>query len=64
MKPLTLDHAIENGFTPSDCIKYFLPDLTDEEIGFYLWEETPFPLINGKELIDYLNSKFIYEHRI
>ena len=37
MEAITLEHALENKFTPIDCIKYFKPEWTDEECDFYLW---------------------------
>ncbi|MEY3501221.1 MAG: hypothetical protein RL308_2894 [Bacteroidota bacterium] len=43
MKALTIEHVLENNFTPIDCIKYFNPDWNDVECDIYLWEQTCFP---------------------
>lgn len=37
MKALTIEHVLENNFTPIDCIKYFNPDWNDVECDIYLW---------------------------
>lgn len=58
MIKLTLKHAIENKFTPIDCVKYFKPEWTDEECDFYLWEFTCFPF-STEILIEQLNNKFL-----
>lgn len=38
MKPLTLEHAIENNFTPIDCVKYFKPDWSNEACFAFLFK--------------------------
>jgi len=43
MTPLTIEHAIENSFTPIDLVKYFKPEWKDAECDHYLWEYTCFP---------------------
>ncbi len=58
MEKLTLKYAIENKFTPIDCVKYFKPEWTDEECDFYLWEFTCYPF-STEILIEQLNNKFL-----
>jgi len=58
MKPLTLQHAIDNKFTAVDCVKYFKPGWTDEECDFHLWEFTCFPF-STEIMINQLNQYFI-----
>ena len=56
MKPLTIQHAIENNFTALDCVKYFKPDWSDEACFDLLMEETCYPF-NDKAMIAQLNIK-------
>ena len=58
LKPLTLEYAIKNHFSPIDCIKYFKPEWSDEQCDIYLWEFTSFPL-SIETMINQLNKKFI-----
>lgn len=58
MEALTLEHALENKFTPIDCVKYFKPEWTDDECDFYLWEFTCFPF-STESMIKQLNEKFL-----
>jgi hypothetical protein len=58
MKRLTLKYAVDNGFTPIDCVKYFRPEWSDEECDFYLWNFTCFPM-SIEDTIKQLNEKFI-----
>ena len=58
MEALTLEYAIENTLSPTDCVKYFKPDWSDEECSFYLWENTCFPFSN-EMMIDELNNKLL-----
>ena len=58
MEKLTLEHALENNFTPLDLIKYFKPKWTNESCEIYLWEETCYPFSTEK-LIEQLNNKFL-----
>ena len=57
MKPLTVEYAIENKFNALDLIKYFSPNITDEEADFLLWERTCFPF-SLEETIKQLNEIF------
>ena len=34
-----------------DLVKQYLPNATDKECDFILWEETPFPISTDVELI-------------
>lgn len=58
MEALTKKYALENKFTPIDCVKYFKPEITDEEADFIIWEETCFPF-STDEMIKQLNDKFL-----
>ena len=58
LKPLTLEYAIKNHFSPIDCIKYFKPEWSDGQCEIYLWEFTSFPL-SIESMINQLNKKFI-----
>ena len=58
LKPLTMEYAIKNHFSPIDCIKYFKPEWSDEQCDIYLWEFTSFPL-SIESMINQLNKKFI-----
>lgn len=44
MKELTAKYAIEKGMSAIDCVKWYNPDLTDNECDFILWEKTCFPM--------------------
>jgi hypothetical protein len=57
MKPLTIEHAIENNFTAIECVKYFKPDWSDKECDFILWEDTCYPF-DFEAMITQLNNKF------
>ena len=57
MNPLTVDHAIENKFNGLDLVKYFSPNITNEEADFLLWEKTCFPF-SLEETIKQLNEMF------
>ncbi len=60
MKPLTIEHAIENRFTAIDVIKYFKPDWSDNECDFYIWEFTCYPF-SFEVMIEQLNNRFIQQ---
>jgi len=47
---------IEKGVTPSDLLRHYWPNMTENEIDFFLWELTPFPFCT----IDYLED-FVFE---
>lgn len=60
MTPLTTEQAKE--MKPLDMVRYFNPDLTDQECEDILWEETCFPfgfydMIN--HIVNQLNEYFI-----
>ncbi|HWY37098.1 MAG TPA: hypothetical protein VNY73_00970 [Bacteroidia bacterium] len=58
MKPLTIEHAIENKFNNLGLVKYFNPSWSDEECDHYLWEHTCFPF-SIEETIKQLNKAFL-----
>jgi hypothetical protein len=58
MKPLTIEYAIENKLSPTDCVKYFKPNWSEKECSHYLWENTCFPFSNEK-MIESLNEQFL-----
>jgi len=58
MKPLTIQHAIENKFTGIDCVRYFKPEWSDEECDYHLWSHTCFPF-STEVMIKQLNQHFI-----
>jgi len=57
MKPLTLEYATQNNFTPIDCVKYFKPDWSEEACFDLLMEETCYPF-DFETMIKQLNNKF------
>lgn len=57
MDPLTYQYAIENDFTPMDCVRYFKPEASDQECDFILWEKTCFPA-STETMIAQLNQYF------
>lgn len=57
-KPLTLDFAIKNKYSPIDLIKYFNPNWSDDDCNEYLWNETCYPFSN-EILIQDLNKTFL-----
>jgi hypothetical protein len=57
MKPLTLEYAKENKFNVLDLVKYFNPNITNEEADFLLWEKTCYPF-SLEETIKQLNEIF------
>jgi hypothetical protein len=62
MKPLTLQHATENDFTPIDCVRYFKHEYTDAECDTILWNFTSYPFTYSKgleSLINQLNKLFL-----
>jgi hypothetical protein len=58
MNPLTVQHAIDNQFRGIDLVKYFKPDLSDEECDYILWQKTCFPM-SLKRTIEQLNEMFL-----
>ena len=48
MKPLTIEHALKNNFTPIECVKFFKPDWSDEACYPFDFET----------MIKQLNNKF------
>lgn len=38
---------VELGVTPRDLIRLRWPDASDEEADYLLWEETPWPMVQG-----------------
>jgi len=62
MKKLTLKYAIENKFTPCDCVKYYYPKATDEFCGFMLWERTCFPM-DMKTTLNQLYKEYINDKK-
>lgn len=59
MNPLTIKHAIENGFNAFDCVRYFKPEFTDAECDFIISEYTSYPLYGKDILVRQLNTLFI-----
>jgi len=62
LAPLTLEYAIENKFTPIDCVKYFEPEWEDGECDYYLWERTCFPL-DMQKTIQQLNEALLKNNK-
>lgn len=56
MTTLTLAYAIENKFTPVDCVNYFKPNWTEYECREYLWSFTCYPFSN-EQMIEQLNKQ-------
>lgn len=56
--PLTIEYAIENKFTPIDCVKYFAPEMSDDDCDMYLWECTCYPF-SVEIMINQLNEQFL-----
>ena len=54
---LTLEYAIDNKFTPHDCVRFFNPEASDELCEFIIWEQTCFPFSN-EIMIKQLNETF------
>ena len=44
------------GVTCSDLLHHYWPNMSDEEIDYFMWELTPFPFCSPKHLED-----FVYE---
>ena len=62
MKQLTLEYVLENKFSINDCVRYFKPDISDEEADFIIWEQTCFPFSN-EIMIQQLNKLFLNEDK-
>jgi hypothetical protein len=45
---------VERHGTHRDVARLVMPDLTDEQANHVLWEQTPFPLVQGVALLPYL----------
>lgn len=58
MKPLTLEFAKENKFTPLDLVRYFEPDAPEEKCDYILWEQTCFPF-SIEQTIAQLNNLYL-----
>jgi hypothetical protein len=44
------------GLTWRQAFTYYWPNMTDEEIDYFLWEKTPYPFCDSRVILD-----FIYE---
>jgi len=38
----------------SDLLRYYWPNMTDQEIDFFIWELTPFPFCTTEHLEDFV----------
>lgn len=48
----------EQGMTFRQFAQHVIPDLSDEEADFVLWERTPFPLVQGRDdLLPFLRAE-------
>jgi len=57
---LTLAYAMENNYTPLDCVRYFKPNYSKKKCHYVLWEMTCFPCCMEttiKQLNELFNKK-------
>ena len=55
---LTKQMAFDNNFTALDCVKYYWPEIKNEDADYILWEETCFPF-DVDMMLTHLYNKYL-----
>lgn len=52
----TFDQLFAQGASNTDMVREFFPHMSKDEAEYYLWEETPFPMVQGKYLYSWIEN--------